>query len=85
MRDSLLNPARAVNLSRLQVAPPAARCHTVEGQLLPLARGLLARGLVRTALPDKVPRCGGRPFLNGWFGVPKAEALADASRGRCQV
>eukprot|EP00974_Lingulodinium_polyedra_P076006 7359237-Lingulodinium_polyedra.AAC.1 len=57
-----------VPLAAVEACPPAGRVRVQQGELLPLARGLLRRGLVRPLRQSELIVVAGRPLLNGLFG-----------------
>eukprot|EP00971_Amphidinium_carterae_P351556 6492164-Amphidinium_carterae.1 len=80
VRHYLEHPELAMeNLDHVMVRPKPGRVHVVPGDLLPLARGLLERGLVEPIEEHDLTRVGSNslPLLNGLFGVPKAGSEFD--------
>ncbi|CAK0891703.1 unnamed protein product [Prorocentrum cordatum] len=69
-------------LDRAPVRPKPGRARCERESLLPLARGLLERGLVIPIREADLLKIQGEPLLNGLFGVPKSQVAPEGPEGR---
>ena len=71
-----------VDLSSVKVRPRPGRVLVEPDSLLPLAQGLLERGLVAPLRESELLQVAGAPLLNGLFGVGKGTKVDGDPAGR---
>ena len=66
-----------MDLGQVKECPKPGKLHVVEGELIRIAKGLLARNLVRPVLQHELIMVAGKPLFNAFFGVGKGKYLPD--------
>ena len=66
-----------VDFSLVETCPRPGKSHVHPGELLRVARGMLARRLVRPLVAQQLIWIHGKPLLNSFFGVGKGTFLED--------
>ena len=76
VRDFFANPAAAfIGHAAVSKRPRPGKVMAPQSEMAVIARGLLARGMVRPLKRSELVQVGGGPLLNGWFGVTKGKTL----------